>query len=367
MTTPDKPMQGLADWLRAVASKEALTGSREDAILFRQWAADVDAATPASAAETYADFQQRQGAPLTFFAAEATNYFQAAASRDDVSVYDAMVAALARLDELRGRVGISASEAAPEPTAEMNDAGLQALRDRGKMDFLRTPLDWRDMEAVYLAMRAADTRRCISCGGSGRAHILNNGTYRLGRCLGCDGTGVDVAPPAPQPAQNFLEQLKEYRCTFYQDEDGGLPLADLIAHALGDKDVGRAHEEMELLADFIEQPAPAPQPAGVVEALEALVSNEDHAVSGGIPRSYQIGSDTWQLWEDARAALASLPEQPIPAKPLTRQVLINMRSSAKSDPGCADEYWFIIFARAIEQAHGISAAPTQDTQGGGNA
>lgn len=40
------------------------------------------------------------------------------------------------------------------------------------------------------------------------------------------------------------------------------------------------------------------------DAAEALLSNEEHAVSGGM-RSYQVGSFTHELWEDLRrAALA---------------------------------------------------------------
>jgi hypothetical protein len=39
----------------------------------------------------------------------------------------------------------------------------------------------------------------------------------------------------------------------------------------------------------------------LVEAADALLSNEEHAVSGGM-RKYQKGSPTWQLWEDLRTA-----------------------------------------------------------------
>lgn len=43
------------------------------------------------------------------------------------------------------------------PTAEMNDAGLAALRERHKRWQMVGQLDWRDIEAIYLAMRAALT------------------------------------------------------------------------------------------------------------------------------------------------------------------------------------------------------------------
>jgi hypothetical protein len=40
--------------------------------------------------------------------------------------------------------------------------------------------------------------------------------------------------------------------------------------------------------------------AGVTEAVCELLSNEDHALSGGIPRGYSEGSQTWDLWEQLR-------------------------------------------------------------------
>ena len=48
------------------------------------------------------------------------------------------------------------------------------------------------------------------------------------------------------------------------------------------------------------------------EAVEALLSNEEHATSGGM-RSYAVGSPTWDLWEYVRQAMA-LPDAE-PAKP----------------------------------------------------
>jgi len=40
----------------------------------------------------------------------------------------------------------------------------------------------------------------------------------------------------------------------------------------------------------------------LLEAAEAVLSNEEHAVSGGM-RSYQEGSQTWQVYEDLRKAV----------------------------------------------------------------
>ena len=64
-------------------------------------------------AKTFADYQQRIGAPLTFFAQVAANAYAAAATRDDVSHLDAMRVALQAVEdamqhkdpnaELRGR------------------------------------------------------------------------------------------------------------------------------------------------------------------------------------------------------------------------------------------------------------------------
>jgi len=45
------------------------------------------------------------------------------------------------------------------------------------------------------------------------------------------------------------------------------------------------------------------------EVLEALISNNEHAESGGMV-SYQKGSPTWQLWRDAEAAIAQQKETP---------------------------------------------------------
>ncbi len=54
-----------------------------------------------------------------------------------------------------------------------------------------------------------------------------------------------------QPAPDVREILENYRCTHFCDEDGGLPLSDALAAAFGDKDVGRALEEIELIADAL--------------------------------------------------------------------------------------------------------------------
>ena len=39
----------------------------------------------------------------------------------------------------------------------------------------------------------------------------------------------------------------------------------------------------------------------LIDAADALLSNEEHAVSAGI-HGYQKGSPTWHLWNDLRVA-----------------------------------------------------------------
>lgn len=41
------------------------------------------------------------------------------------------------------------------------------------------------------------------------------------------------------------------------------------------------------------------------EAVDAVLTNEEHAYSGGM-RSYQNGSPTWQVYEDLRIAILPL-------------------------------------------------------------
>ena len=42
------------------------------------------------------------------------------------------------------------------------------------------------------------------------------------------------------------------------------------------------------------------------EAADALLSNEEHAWSGGM-RTYQEGSPTWEIWEAVRQAMKGAP------------------------------------------------------------
>lgn len=96
------------------------------------------------------------------------------------------------------------------------------------------------------------------------------------------GISLDAAPAsAAQPVEAkagdaIKDALLNYRCTHFADEDGGLPLSDALAAALDDRGVGRALEEIELIADAVYNelfPAtpPVDAPAGAKpEAQEPL-------------------------------------------------------------------------------------------------
>lgn len=64
-----------------------------------------------------------------------------------------------------------------------------------------------------------------------------------------------TATPAPAAVPLTDEQIKDvllqYRCEHFQDDDGGLPLADALAHAFGDTDIARAKHEIQMIADAI--------------------------------------------------------------------------------------------------------------------
>ena len=66
-----------------------------------------------------------------------------------------------------------------------------------------------------------------------------------------------------QPAADALDILMHYRCTHFSDENGdGLGLLDALAAAFGDADVGRAREEVGLIADALADHSPIAQTTG---------------------------------------------------------------------------------------------------------
>ena len=73
-----------------------------------------------------------------------------------------------------------------------------------------------------------------------------------------------AAQPAPAAVPLTDEQIKDallqYRCAHFQDEDGGLPLTDALAHAFGDTDITRAKHEIEMIVDAIAAAAAGDKP-----------------------------------------------------------------------------------------------------------
>lgn len=57
------------------------------------------------------------------------------------------------------------------------------------------------------------------------------------------------------------EAISHFRLTHWADEDGGLGLADALAQLYGDDDIGRASEELDMLADAIASIATPPAQA----------------------------------------------------------------------------------------------------------
>lgn len=56
---------------------------------------------------------------------------------------------------------------------------------------------------------------------------------------------------------------------------------------------------------------------------------------------------------EANTSASSLA--PVVREPLTEGQLRAMRSMAREDERCMHEHWWVLFARAIEAAHGIQA------------
>ena len=61
-----------------------------------------------------------------------------------------------------------------------------------------------------------------------------------------------AAPAAvPLTDEQIEDALLQYRCEYFQDDDGGLPLADALAHAFGDTDIARAKHEIKMIVDAL--------------------------------------------------------------------------------------------------------------------
>lgn len=62
----------------------------------------------------------------------------------------------------------------------------------------------------------------------------------------------------------------------------------------------------QLFDDMLAAPSTSHADFALRYAVDALLSNEEHAVSGGM-RSYAEGSQTWEIWEAVRVAVAAAP------------------------------------------------------------
>lgn len=95
------------------------------------------------------------------------------------------------------------------------------------------------------------------------------------------------APAAAGAAQaadgnKIMDALENYRCANFRDEDGGLPLSDALAAAFGDKDIGRATQELQLISDAVLDvlaATPAPEVATTADPLPGMWEQAD--LSGG--------------------------------------------------------------------------------------
>ena len=102
----------------------ALSDSRPYIVKSREVSTTLRAALAAQPAEpvatSYADYQQRIGAPLTFFTSVAAQAYRAAATRDDVTHEDAMRVALQAVQGAAPPAPVP-----PDPAAEMDAVAIR--------------------------------------------------------------------------------------------------------------------------------------------------------------------------------------------------------------------------------------------------
>ncbi|MCS4508925.1 hypothetical protein [Xylophilus ampelinus] len=165
----------------------------------------------------------------------------------------------------------------------------------------REALAWyRDQVlAITLVVAAGDTKRAADL-------IRALGEDAGNRAI--DGMLLLEASPAVTDSTHtgtVLEALKNYRCQHFADEDGGLPLVDAIAAALGDRSIGRAQEELELLADHLLDDARA----ALRQAADLLEAADDGLMGRG------ISADVAIAFMNAQLALQPNHESPANSKP----------------------------------------------------
>ena len=92
-----------------------------------------------------------------------------------------------------------------------------------------------------------------------------------------------------------------YEAAEYGWQDGVDKVAGCVPDEIYTADQMRAYATVALAAKQEEV-------VRLREAAEAVLSNEEHAFSGGM-RNYQKGSQTWQVYEDLRIALTAPGEK----------------------------------------------------------
>lgn len=110
------------------------------------------------------------------------------------------------------------------------------------------------MTRVPLARRCPhgnDQHVCCTCVEATKA--AEDYVHRTRAALAAQPTPAAV----PLTDEQIKDALLQYRCAHFQDEDGGLPLTDALAHAFGDTDITRAKHEIEMIVDAIAAAAAA--------------------------------------------------------------------------------------------------------------
>lgn len=113
--------------------------------------------------------------------------------------------------------------------------------------------------------------------------------------------------------------------------------------------------------------------SGDVTQIKAEHKHEIQAMQAKLAAMGKVEPVAWQFrtngkhWhvvqvcppDDAydEGTLSPLYAAPKALAPLTDEQLRQMRTDARASEDCANEYWFILFARAIEAAHGIGGTP----------
>ena len=331
MTTPDKPMQGLAEFLRALPQRDDTS--------FLRWANEVDAATPASAAEADDDgtFHGRTGvlqkpmpvAPFGWLWEGPQGLRQFAKMSDTMKpVLDLYTRMAERNPEYKitylftapPKVGISASEAVPYNCA-IAGPGIAACpyscgASQCRAADAATPASAAEAVPVaYAAPWTIESLRKLSPTGMCSPSLTKtpNEDYFTSVPLftAPPKVGISASEEAPCPycddTGDVHTQTGEWRgrCTC---PAGAMP--DL---SLKDETVSF------LLAcaapDSAATPPPAPQPAGVPDVetvMRATVRRVVHELNTYNPAADEYkGKYIHGVWaRELTAALASLPEQP---------------------------------------------------------